>query len=189
MLAMLLTIALAQFPESTCVTTNGTGACGYDCKTTNGKAACAATPLGKCVTTDGKIFCADPPPFVMRLGLDAQMQCATTNGTGACGYDCKTTNGKAACATTPFGKCVTTNGKIFCADPPGSVLRYGVPEQMRCVTTNGTAACGYSCVTANGAARCSMVPWGACTRTNGQIFCSDGAQPSPANCVNGTCEY
>jgi hypothetical protein len=42
-----------------CVTINGTGACGYDCKTANGNAACARTPWGRCVTANGNITCSD----------------------------------------------------------------------------------------------------------------------------------
>lgn len=103
-------------PQAECVTINGTAACGYGCKTINGQAACARTPWGRCVTTNGKLFCADPAQWVLR-GHEPppQMDCVTTNGTGACGYDCKTTNGKAACAAAPWGRCVAFNGEITCS--------------------------------------------------------------------------
>lgn len=41
-----------------CVTTNGIGACGYDCKTTNGKAACSLAPWGRCVASNGNLTCS-----------------------------------------------------------------------------------------------------------------------------------
>jgi hypothetical protein len=100
-----------------CVTTNGTGACGYGCLTSNGRAKCARTPWGRCVATDGKIFCGDPAPEALGRGAaPAQVECVTTNGTGACGYDCVTTNGTAACARVPWGRCVATNGRAFCSE-------------------------------------------------------------------------
>jgi hypothetical protein len=102
--------------QMSCVTTNGNGACGYDCKTTNGNAACAQTPWGRCITTNGRIFCNDPSRRVIATGEVAQMDCRTTNGVGACGYDCKAANGTVACASVPWGRCVTTNGRVFCSE-------------------------------------------------------------------------
>lgn len=99
-----------------CLVTNGTAACGYGCQRANGHAACAQTPWGRCVATNGELFCSDPPPWVVRRGAPPPMQCVTTNGTGACGYDCKTANGRAACAHSPWGRCVTANGNITCSD-------------------------------------------------------------------------
>ncbi len=107
--------AVEDPPPVECVTTNGTGACGYGCLTSNGRAACAQTPWGRCVATNGKIFCNDPAPQVLRRGPPPQMDCVTTNGIGACGYDCKTTNGKAACSGSPWGRCVAANGQITCS--------------------------------------------------------------------------
>lgn len=111
----LVLLVLSTWPEQQCVTTNGVGACGYDCKLTNGRAACARTPLGACVTTNGQIFCNDPPRVVFEAGSYDAMSCVTTNGVGACGYDCKTTNGTVGCAREPWGRCVTTNGRVFCS--------------------------------------------------------------------------
>ncbi len=198
---VILLSTLSQFPKSQCVTTNGTGACGYDCKTTNGKAACASTPWGRCTTTDGKIFCGDPSPFAQRRGITTPVQCVTTNGTGACGYDCKTSNGRAACASSPWGRCTTTDGKVFCGDPSPLAQQFGVDVPVECVTTNGTGACGYDCQTTNGKAACASTPWGRCTTTDGRIFCADpgfaafrsGEFPPQMDCVItngiGACGY
>lgn len=171
--ALLASVALSQVPPSQCVSTSGNAACGYDCKTTSGQAACAQTPWGACVTTSGQIFCNDPPYEVLNSGLELpQMECVTTSGIGACGYDCKTTSGKAACAQTPWGRCVTTSGKIFCGDPAPYVLRAGPPPPIQCVTTSGVGACGYDCKTTSGKARCASEPWGRCIAASGQITCT-----------------
>jgi len=160
-------------PPVECVTTNGTGACGYDCKTTNGTAACARTPWGRCVTTNGRVFCGDPDPTFLRYGLQPEpLECVTTNGFGACGYDCKTTNGTAACARTPAGACVTTNGRVFCGDPSPAAFSQGqAPPSVQCQTTNGVAACGYDCKTSNGRVACASVPWGRCIARDGNVLC------------------
>ena len=166
-------IVLASWPQQECVSTNGVAACGYDCKTTNGQAACARTPLGRCVTTNGHVFCGDPSLAALRAGADAPVQCVTTNGVAACGYDCKTTNGQAACAQTPWGRCLATNGNIFCGDPSSQLLRLGQAAQVECRATNGRAACGYNCEATNGTVACASVPWGRCLATNGRVFCSN----------------
>ncbi len=47
--------------SSSCVTTQGVGACGWDCKTSFGRVACAQTPAGKCSAFQGRLDCFDPP--------------------------------------------------------------------------------------------------------------------------------
>jgi hypothetical protein len=116
----------AEFGPAHCVTTNGTGACGYDCKATNGTVACASTPWGRCVTTNGRVFCGDPAPWAFRYGAELPpVQCVTTNGTGACGYDCRTTNGTVACASVPWGRCVATKAASSARTEPTSLARLG----------------------------------------------------------------
>ncbi len=155
-----------------CVTTNGTGACGYHCLSANGQVACASTPWGRCVTTNGRVFCGDPAPGALLAGFREPVECVTANGTGACGYHCATAGGEASCAATPLGRCVTAAGRVFCGDPSWAALEAGVTEPVACVTANGVGACGYQCLTANGRAACASAPWGRCVATSGDVFCS-----------------
>jgi hypothetical protein len=129
-----------------------------------------------------------------------QQQCVTAGGNAACGYDCKTAAGEARCARTPLGRCVTTAGEIFCNDPPNYVLRAGATEQMMCVTSAGTAACGYDCKSAAGTVACAQTPWGRCVTTAGRVFCGDpskrvifSGEVTPVECRtsagNAACGY
>lgn len=101
---ILLALILAQARQAPCLTSNG-------------NAACARTPWGNCAATMGRIFCGDPSWETLHvLREPPQVECATTNGKGACGYDCKTAVGQVACASSPWGRCVTSVGRITCSD-------------------------------------------------------------------------
>jgi hypothetical protein len=65
--------------------------------------------------TNGRVFCGDPSPAAFSQGqVPPSVQCKTTNGVAACGYDCKTSNGRVACASVPWGRCIARDGNVLC---------------------------------------------------------------------------
>lgn len=184
MLTTALLLTLAQAP--TCITSNGTSVCGYDCQGEAGKVRCAQTPEGACATSGGNVSCFDPPQFVRAVfGAGARPSCVAKEGKVTCGYNCAEAGGQVACAQTPRGVCDARTGKVVCFDPPAEVYAVwgsGAPAPS-CEAREGKVACGYACVAGGGSIACARTPAGACIERGGKTSCFD--PPARALCAAG----
>jgi hypothetical protein len=184
MLATALLLLLGQSPS--CINSNGTSVCGFDCKGESGKVKCAQTPEGVCATSGGNVACFDPPQVVRAtFGTSTRATCIAKEGRVACGYACAEAGGQAACTQTPAGVCDTRTGRVVCFDPPPEVFAvWGTnAPKPSCESREGKTVCGYGCVSGGGNIACARTPAGSCIERGGQTACFD--PPARALCAGG----
>jgi hypothetical protein len=185
MLVTALLLTLAQAPS--CVNSNGTSVCGYDCKGESGKVKCAQTPEGVCATSGGNVGCFDPPNAVRAVFSPLpKPSCKAADGKVVCGYNCVQGESGVECAKTPRGVCEAKYGKVVCFDPPPEVYAVygaGAPAPS-CEARDGKVVCGYGCGYGGGEVQCAKTPAGACIERGGKVSCMD--PPGRALCAGGT---
>ena len=178
LISVIVVLAGAAPDKPTCVNTNGTTACGYNCKAESGAAKCAQTPQGICASNGGQIVCFDPPAIVLQVMKSAPgPECKTDQGKMVCGYHCASSMSPLACTRTPAGVCEARYGQTVCFDPADELLAvYGadVPAP-KCLAQDGQIACGYNCTAGNGMVACSKTPMGACLARDSSPKCFDPA--------------
>ena len=102
------------------------------------------------------------------------VDCLTSGGRTACGFNCLAAEGQVLCAQTAEGVCSSSSGVVACWDPPALLRRvYPRIPTPSCVTNYGQTACGYHCIANSDQAQCAQTPFGACRANGGHLVCWD----------------